>query len=69
MYRDFIIIWGGEGQGEGILLANCVYMGKNEIPAEDKTNSLLLPVSAANLNKNLKAHNSLLKGHSQSDLT
>lgn len=65
MYRDFIIIG---GWGDGIFSTNCGYMLKNEIPAEDKTNSFLLPGSAANLNKNLKAPKSLVKGHSQSDL-
>lgn len=62
MYRDFIIL----GAGVRCLLGKIwVYRKKTE---EDKTDSILLPASAANLNKNLKAHNSLLKGHSQSDL-
>lgn len=64
MYRDFIVLRGGVR----CLGKIWVYRKKNEIPEEDKTDSMLLPLSAANLNKNLKAHNSLLKGHSQSDL-
>lgn len=35
---------------------------------QQKSDSLLLPVNEANLNKNLKARNSLLKGYSKSDL-
>lgn len=55
------------GEEDGIILGKIWAYGE-KMKYQQKSDSLLLPVNEANLNKNLKARNSLLKGYSKSDL-